>query len=451
VTEETVGQRIRRLRLARGLSQRGLSGPGVSYAYVSRIEADQRKPSLKALRYLAGKLGVDPEYLEDGRAIPAAKERELRLADAEIGLRLGGDLARAEETLRALLREDVPDGLDVRIRATLGKLLAEKGENDEALRQLERVVASGAVRPETRPDVYETLATVYAATKRSPQAIDLLEDCLAAVDEDEEALTQRVRYRSVLAQVFSSVGALERARTALEEATDLAEGLSRPQDRVALYWTGARISWMEARDADAALRFTGRAIGLLEATEDTIELARAHLLAAQIYNLERRAVEAQHHLAQAEPLLDFGDDRSSFGILRSEQAKAEAQVGNPERAVELGREAKELLAGDVRFAPNARHALALAYTAAGDVDAANAEYDGAVSGLAEREQWREAINVARDWADALRAAGRTDRAYAVLEHATDFGQRVGVAYGGSRAIEPVALAVTGRTGRRGSR
>src|SRR5438105_13973916 len=261
MTEESVGQRIRRLRLARGLSQRAVSGPGVSYAYVSRIEAGDRTPSLRALRHLAGKLGVNPEYLEDGRAIPAAKERELRLADAEIGLRMGGDLGRAEETLRTLLREEIPDGLEIRIRATLGKLFAEKGDNDGALLELEHVVASGGVRPETRPDVYETLATVYAATKRAPQAIDLLARCIAAVDEDEEALTQGVRYRSVLAQVFSSVGALDRARDVLEEATHLAESLARPQDRVALYWTGARIEWMQAQDADAALAFTGRAIG----------------------------------------------------------------------------------------------------------------------------------------------------------------------------------------------
>jgi transcriptional regulator with XRE-family HTH domain len=424
VTEETVGQRIRRLRLAKGLSQRAVSGPGVSYAYVSRIEGGQRQPSLRALRHLAGKLGVDPEYLEDGQAIPAPKERELRLADAEIGLRMGGDLARSEQTLRALLDERIPDGLEIRIRATLGKLLAEQGENDEALEQLERVVASGAVRPETRLDVYETLATVYAATKRSPQAIDLLMRCIAAVDEDQEALTQRVRYRSVLAQVFSSIGALDRAREALEEATRLAESLPRPQDRVALYWTGARIEWMQARDADAALRFTARAIGLLEATEDTIELARAHLLAAQIHNLDRRPEDAQRHLQRAEPLLSFGDDRSSLGILRSEQAKAEAQLRHAARAVELGREAKELLTGDVRFAPNASHALALALTAAGDIDAANVEYERSVTALAEREQWREALNVARDWADALRGAGHTDRAYEVLERATEFGQRV---------------------------
>jgi len=34
---ETIGQRLKRLRLETGLSQRELAAPGVSYAYISRI------------------------------------------------------------------------------------------------------------------------------------------------------------------------------------------------------------------------------------------------------------------------------------------------------------------------------------------------------------------------------------------------------------------------------
>jgi len=60
---ETVGARLRRLRIERGLSQRDLSAPGITYAYISRIEAGARTPSMKALRMLARKLGVTPEYL----------------------------------------------------------------------------------------------------------------------------------------------------------------------------------------------------------------------------------------------------------------------------------------------------------------------------------------------------------------------------------------------------
>lgn len=63
---ERVGDRFRRLREERGLSQRELSEPGLSYAYLSRIEAGQRVPSEKALRKLAAKLGVTPLYLEFG-------------------------------------------------------------------------------------------------------------------------------------------------------------------------------------------------------------------------------------------------------------------------------------------------------------------------------------------------------------------------------------------------
>ena len=66
-THEGVGARLKRLRLAQGFSQRDLSSPGVSYAYISRIEAGTRQPSVKALRRLAVKLNVSADYLERGR------------------------------------------------------------------------------------------------------------------------------------------------------------------------------------------------------------------------------------------------------------------------------------------------------------------------------------------------------------------------------------------------
>jgi transcriptional regulator with XRE-family HTH domain len=64
---EQIGERLRRLRLQAGLSQRDLSQPGVSYAYISRIEAGTRTPSAKALQALAGKLGVTALFLATGR------------------------------------------------------------------------------------------------------------------------------------------------------------------------------------------------------------------------------------------------------------------------------------------------------------------------------------------------------------------------------------------------
>jgi transcriptional regulator with XRE-family HTH domain len=64
---ESIRERLRRLRIERGLAQRELAGPGVSYAYVNRIEHGQRNPSIRALRTIAAQLGVLPEYLETGK------------------------------------------------------------------------------------------------------------------------------------------------------------------------------------------------------------------------------------------------------------------------------------------------------------------------------------------------------------------------------------------------
>src|SRR3954451_9955982 len=102
---ETIGARLKRLRLQRGLSQRDLSSPGVSYAYISRIEAGARSPSVKALRKLAQKLKVSVEYLETGRDIRDVDDRELRLADAELELRLAENSEEAERKLAAVLDE----------------------------------------------------------------------------------------------------------------------------------------------------------------------------------------------------------------------------------------------------------------------------------------------------------------------------------------------------------
>jgi DNA-binding transcriptional regulator YiaG len=63
---QEIGNRIHRLRAEQGLSQRQTAMPGVSFAYISRIEAGTRRPSEKALRMIAAKLGTTALYLECG-------------------------------------------------------------------------------------------------------------------------------------------------------------------------------------------------------------------------------------------------------------------------------------------------------------------------------------------------------------------------------------------------
>src|SRR5213082_2970767 len=164
---EPIGARLKRLRLQRGLSQRDLSSPGVSYAYISRLEAGARSPSVKALRKLAQKLKVSVEYLETGRDIRDVDDRELRLADAELELRLDSDVSAAEQKLTALYAEAIAAGdvaSAVRARVALGLAAAQRGSYLEAVERLESAVAEDtAPAPHHRPDVYTTLGQSYAA------------------------------------------------------------------------------------------------------------------------------------------------------------------------------------------------------------------------------------------------------------------------------------------------
>jgi transcriptional regulator with XRE-family HTH domain len=96
---ENIGQRLYRLRIERGLSQRDLSSSGISYAYISRIEAGARTPSVKALRKVAGKLGVTVEHLETGQ--PTSIEQGI----ADAGLEFGSLTAKELRTVRAAADE----------------------------------------------------------------------------------------------------------------------------------------------------------------------------------------------------------------------------------------------------------------------------------------------------------------------------------------------------------
>lgn len=96
----SVGERIRERRLALGLSQRDLASEGVSYAYISRLEANTRRPSVRALRKLAVKLDVSVHWLETGEEDPAEE-----LARIVLDHRAGPLPSRARTLARRLIRE----------------------------------------------------------------------------------------------------------------------------------------------------------------------------------------------------------------------------------------------------------------------------------------------------------------------------------------------------------
>jgi transcriptional regulator with XRE-family HTH domain len=423
---ESVGARLKRLRLQRGLSQRDLSSPGVSYAYISRIEAGARTPSVKALRKLAQKLEVSVEYLETGRDIREVDDRELRLADAELELRLAEDTSTVEPKLRAILEEasaagDAPSA--VRARAAIGLAAAQRGNHLEAVEQLEATTKDEhAPPPHLRPDLYTTLGQSYAALGAPERAVQLFERCLEQVEEaSPEDVAAQVRYATFLSYALTDAGDYDRAADVVHEALDSAIDHTDPYTRVRLYWSLARLSGMAGRSGEA-LEYIRSAIALQKATDDGIALAKAYLLAAGIETRRGATKDATDHLGLAERLLGPTPDPADSGILRIGQSRIAALNGDPTTAVEKARDALAIL-GDFHGGEQgaAVHALATGLALQGDDKGAEDAYRRSVDLLTVHGRRADAGAAALEWANFLRQRRREDEAGPILRRAYDLG------------------------------
>lgn len=418
-SRETVGARLKRLRQEQGLSQRALASPGVSYAYISRIEAGTRQPSMKALRKLAAKLGVSPDYLETGHELGAGERRELRLADAELTLRLG-DSASAETELRDLAAEAEAAGdRAMASRAQLDLALAadDRGDHAAAIAGFEAAFAFERPSPLVRLDVYATLGRAYGARGENAKEIALYERCLDELEDVPDGKTAQTRYRILLSYALSDSGDLEEAERVLRTALKEAARDDDPYMRIRVYWSLARLAEMEGRSA-AALRYARRAIALLEATEDYLHRGRAHLLAAWIMNSTGKS-GATEQLDIAEALLGEAATSDDLARVKVERARYAALSGHGGDAVHLAQEAIDLLHGE--HAPilgTALAALGEGLAMEGDIDAANDAFNRGVDLLEQTHRWREALLACRAWGQLLRDNDRQHEALDVLDRAS---------------------------------
>jgi transcriptional regulator with XRE-family HTH domain len=111
--DETLGQRIHRVRTERGMSLAKVSGADFSRAFLHQVEHGRSQPSTRVLRVIAGRLGTEVDYLLEGR-LPGV-ERELALEKGRV-LLARGNARRALAALRpAIESTEWPLGSDARL------------------------------------------------------------------------------------------------------------------------------------------------------------------------------------------------------------------------------------------------------------------------------------------------------------------------------------------------
>jgi tetratricopeptide (TPR) repeat protein len=409
-----VGQRLKDARERAGLSQRQLSFPGCSPAYISRIESGDRIPSLQLLRELGNRLNVSEDYLATGEL--AGRERDLGLLDAELSLRMD-DVAAAEDRYGLALEAAVADRDRARALAGLGQVAYRRGDPRAAVDLLERAVE---LAPELgcEPGAADTLGRAYAHLGELESAIGVFERCLEACERRGDTI-QAVQLSVLLACALMDSGNLRRAEELLGRALALGHNLNDPQVRVHLYWTQSKLH-IEKNDPETAARYAGRALELLRLTEDTHRTARAYQLLAQIEVDRGDAEEALSLIHQGWPLLERTGNVLERAHFRIEEARALARLGREEEAAALAME----LTGQLRNAQALPEEVGRAYALLGDIfadlgDSARAQelYELAAELLERHNPTRYVVEVYTKLADLLEAQGQKEAAFDLMKKA----------------------------------
>ncbi|HLB20438.1 MAG TPA: helix-turn-helix domain-containing protein, partial [Gaiellaceae bacterium] len=196
-----VGRRLREARNAAGLTQRQLSFEGCTAAYVSRIEAGARVPSLQILREFAKRLDVSTDYLATGSK---AEGPSSDLLEAEVALQLG-DERRATELYEAARAEaDSPASL-ARAQLGLGRLALRRGELPQGIGLLEEALDSGELAPGDASAAANALGRSYATQSRFEEAFALFERFLDEARRRGDHFEQ-VRFALLLANAYIDHG-----------------------------------------------------------------------------------------------------------------------------------------------------------------------------------------------------------------------------------------------------
>ena len=411
---EGVGSRLKEARESAGLSQRELAFPGCSPAYISRIEAGARVPSLQLLTEIARRLAVPVQLLATG-----AVESDL-LTEAELALRFD-EIERAEH----LFSQELERGGDARRRARalagLGQMDLRAGELDEAIVKLAEARALLGPEAVEYPSLVESLGKAYAIEGRREEAIAVFEAAAADAAARENRPTE-TRFLVLLANALIDAGSGGRAAELLARVLSRLDEIRDPILKAKLYWSQSRLQISEGR-TDLAARYAERALATVEVTEDAHYAARAHLLLAYI-EVERGNGElALEHVESAQPLIDQAGDRFEQGLAMVERARALVALERLAEARDAAEDALVLLPEASK--PQAARAYATlgdVFAAAGDSERAIGLYEIVVAALDVRPS-RYLTSVYGRLAELLEQAGRADDALRLLKRAIGADER----------------------------
>jgi tetratricopeptide (TPR) repeat protein len=294
-----LGERLRQLRVAAGLTQTELAGERFSKEYVSQIERGKTRPTGDTIAWLASRLEVDAGYLANG---VSTDER-----------------GRVEATL------------------TRAEALVEAHRYEEAVAEFERirpaVVATGAGELEARAVSGEAWARMHQGELR--EAENLLTRARTLVEHEPFSDLDRAEILYRLGVCRYRLSSISTAIGLFSEAYELAERSELPCDLLRSNILAHRSRcYRRQRDLEAAREDVERALELAQSLDDSPSMAAVYVQASLVAERMGHWVLARSYAEKAKSVYeDLNDQRALAGLLNN-LGGLNLMLGKPEEAIE---------------------------------------------------------------------------------------------------------------------
>src|SRR5215210_2441310 len=347
-----LGERLRQLRVAAGMTQTDLAGDRFSKEYVSQIERGKTRPTRETVDWIAERLDVDAGFLANG---VSADERG----------RVDASLARADALLEAR-------------------------RNDEALEEFEgirsAVLATGLAELEARALSGE--ATVRMRRGEVREAIALLERARAISEDTAFSDVERADILFRLGVARYKLNSVQTAIGLFDEALKLAERSEIPSDQLRsniLAWRSR--CYRRRRDLEAAREDVERALELAEGLNDKRTAADIYFQASIIADREGHWVLARTYAERAKAAYEELSDRGNLGRLLNNLGGINFLLGHPDEALAFLKDAVRIAleVGNNAEAAHAVNGIAQVHLRTGDVARAEEQARYALKLLGDRD------------------------------------------------------------------
>ena len=359
-----LGDRLKLLRVAAGMTQTELAGERFSKEYVSQIERGKTRPTAETIDWLALRLNVDPAFLSSGVSVDERGRVEALLARAEAlaqGYRYK-EAVDAYAEARAAVAATNSIELDVRTRSGEAWARMQEGDVRTAVQLLNgaRALAEGSVFSDVdRADIIFRLGVCRYKLASTSTAIALL-----------------------------------------GEALSLAERSGLPCDglRSDIYHWRSRCHRRQ-RDFEAAREDVEHALELAQGVDDRRKMADAYFQASLVAERTGHWLASRNYAERAKTLFQELDDERTVGRLLNNLGGLSLLLGKPHDAMEQLKAAFAVAveADSQADAGQAVNGLATVHLRLGEWEAADAHAREALRLLDGREDFLDEIGQAHIW------------------------------------------------------